>query len=118
MALPDGGGVVQAILDGGCAAAAPGNTHVPGIYEFSRDGTTVALGAVNVDPAESDLRPAASGEIAGRLAGLDHVVVDPDDDIGRQILAARHGRELWRVLVYVALALVALEMFLARPRAA
>ncbi len=118
VALPEEGGVVQAILDRGCAAAAPGNTRVPGIYGFSRDGTTVALGAVNVDPAESDLRPAASGEIAGRLAGLDHVFVDPDDDIGRQILAARHGRELWRVLVYFALALVALEMFLARPRAA
>jgi hypothetical protein len=38
--------------------------------------------------------------------------------IENRILEARYGRELWRVFVYVALGLVALEMILARPRAA
>jgi hypothetical protein len=117
VAVPGGGDAAPAILDRG-RAGVPGETSVPGIYEFSRGGTRVALGAVNVDPAESDLASAGRAEIADRLVGLDQVFIDPGDDIARQILASRHGRELWRAIVYVALALVALEMFLARPRAA
>jgi len=33
-----------------------------------------------------------------------------------EILEARRGRELWRAFLYAALALLAVEMVLARPR--
>ena len=78
----------------------------------------MALGAVNVDPKESDLTPASRRDIEEQLEGLACAFIAPGVDIGGQVLAARRGRELWRVFVYVALALVALEMFLARPRVA
>lgn len=115
--LPDGR-VVPAAVGHRRATIGWPHTHAPGIYAFSLDGATLALGAVNVDPKESDLTPASRRDIEEQLEGLDCAFIDPGVDIGGQVLAARRGRELWRVFVYVALALVALEMFLARPRVA
>jgi hypothetical protein len=69
-----------------------------------------------VDPSESALAPATRAAIGERLAAWEHRFVEPGDGLGDEILEARRGRELWRVFVYAALALLALEMFLARPR--
>jgi len=76
----------------------------------------LALGAVNVDPLESDLSPADRSEVEGFLSPLRASFVEPGARLDEEVLQARYGRELWRAFLYVALALLAVEMFLARPR--
>ena len=88
----------------------------PGIYVFQTGGEIVGLRAVNVSPAESDLEQATHSEMGRHLGGLRHAFMDAGDDIAQGILEARRGREIWRVLVYAAVVLLALEMYLARSR--
>jgi hypothetical protein len=76
----------------------------------------VALGAVNVDPRESDLAPADRSEIEEYLSPLPRTFIEPGARLEEEVLQARHGRELWRAFLYVALALLGAEMYLARPR--
>lgn len=115
---PDGSTGVPALLGRGRASIAPQQTNAPGVYSFTRGGVVVALGAVNVAPGESDLTPASRADIASRLGGLPSLFAGPGGELERRVLEARHGRELWRVFVYVALGLLGVEMYLARPRAA
>jgi len=89
-----------------------------GIYRFRAGGRTAALGAVNIDPRESDLVPADSGEIEEFLTPRAVTFVDAGARLEDEVLQARYGRELWRAFLYVALALLAVEMYLARPRRA
>jgi len=109
---------IASVTTGRRRAASLARVVEPGIYRFESGGTVVALGAVNVDPRESNLAAATPTDIAALAPGLDFRVVSPDEPLEGAVLEARHGRELWRVLVYAALALIALEMFLARPRLA
>ena len=88
----------------------------PGVYRFSVDGRVVALGAVNVDPRESDLTPADRGEVEDLLSPRRVTFVGEGARLEDEVLQARYGRELWRAFLYAALALLALEMYLARPR--
>ena len=88
----------------------------PGVYRFHVSGRTVALGAVNVDPRESDLAPADRSEIEELLSPLPVTFIEAGVKLEDEVLQARYGRELWRAFLYVALALLAVEMYLARPR--
>jgi hypothetical protein len=115
-ALPDGSTLAPEILSGFRSSARLEHVLIPGIYRFSDGLREVSLGAVNTDPLESALAPASREAIADRLTGWRLRFVEPGDQLSDQILEARRGRELWRVFVYAALALLALEMFLARPR--
>jgi hypothetical protein len=92
------------------------NVRVPGVYRFSQAGQEVALGAVNVEARESDLAEATSSDIDQWMSSLDHRMVPPDGRLDQEILEARFGRELWRLFVYAALALIAIEMLVARTR--
>jgi len=69
-----------------------------------------------VDPLESDLAPAERSEIEDYLSPLPNTFIEPGARLEEEVLQARYGRELWRAFLYVALALLAVEMFLARPR--
>jgi hypothetical protein len=69
-----------------------------------------------VDPRESDLEPADRTEIEEHLSPLPCTFIEPDARLEEEVLQARYGRELWRALLYVALALLGVEMYLARPR--
>jgi hypothetical protein len=75
------------------------------------------MGAVNVAPEESELRAAEPSDVASALGGLEHRYVDRGADVAAAVLESRRGRELWRVFIYAAAALLALEMYLARGRA-
>ncbi len=88
----------------------------PGIYRFHIGGRTVALGAVNVDPRESDLAPADRSEMEELLSPLHLTFIEAGARLKDEVLQARYGRELWRAFLYAALALLAVEMYLARPR--
>jgi hypothetical protein len=115
-ALPDGSTLEPEIRGGFRPSARLERVRIPGIYRFSDGRRDVSLGAVNPDPSESALAPASREAIEGHLAGWQHRFVEAGDRLSDQILEARRGRELWRVFVYAALALLAVEMFLARPR--
>jgi hypothetical protein len=121
------GGSVEVELPGGASLTAPvaeqGGAPVavlerapsPGVYRFvDGGGAGGALAVVNVVPAESDLVPASDDEIAALAPGVRRIA--PGAALEGEILEARRGRELWRAFLYAALALLALEMVMARPR--
>ncbi len=114
--LPGGGTAIAEARAVGRRGAVLAGVREPGIYRFAIDAVPIALGAVNVDPRESDLAPVAAAEIEGLGGDVKLTVVSPDRPLEEEVLEARHGRELWRLFVYAALVLIALEMLLARSR--
>jgi hypothetical protein len=114
--MPDGRMETAELRDGGGPAVVVEDITEPGIYRFREAGRTVALGSVNVDPAESDLTPASRDEVGEFLSPMPVMFVDAGVSLEDQVLQSRFGRELWRAFLYVALVLLALEMYLARPR--
>lgn len=113
---PDGSRVLADARSTGSPTAVVGSISHTGIYEFISDGGLVALGAVNVDPAESDLAVADESEMGDRVTAASVRVIGPGTHLVDEVVVARRGRELWRAFLYVALGLVALEMFIARPK--
>jgi len=113
--MPSGRTVAAELRDIPGPAATVSATE-PGVYRFSVDGRVVALGAVNVDPRESDLTPADRGEVEDLLSARLVTFVGEGARLEDEVLQARYGRELWRAFLYAALVLLALEMYLARPR--
>ncbi len=114
--LPSGRTLTTELRLTGASTAVVERVGEPGIYRFHAGGRTVALGAVNVDPRESDLEPADWTEIEEYLSPLPCTFIEPDARLEEEVLQARYGRELWRAFLYVALALLGVEMYLARPR--
>jgi len=114
--LPSGNVALPELRAGARPGAFLRDVAEPGVYRFTSDGEVVALGVVNVDTLESDLAPASRAEVEKWLAPYAPRFVDVGSDLAEDILEARYGRELWRVLLYGALGLLALEMYLARPR--
>ncbi|MCK4510301.1 hypothetical protein KAW64_01100, partial [bacterium] len=114
--LPSGRTLTSELRLTRASIAVAEHVGVPGIYRFHAGGRTVALGAVNVDPLESDLAPADRSEIEDYLSPLPLTFIEAGARLEEEVLQARYGRELWRAFLYVALALLAVEMFLARPR--
>jgi len=86
----------------------------PGFYEMSagKDVPPVIV-AVNVDARESDVRVLSADQLAKVLAGLPVRVLPPGDDAVSAIRESRVGRELWRILMILALATLAIEGYLA-----
>jgi hypothetical protein len=113
-----GGGTAIAELGAGGGRASIDAAETPGVYRFLVDGREAALGVVNVDPRESDLAALDPDDLGERVPGVAFRTLDASGSLEGEIVEARRGRELWRVLVYIALVLIAMEMLLARPRGA
>ena len=104
---------VEARYVGRRAVLAFADTHQPGHYRFN-DGGREFVRAVNVDVRESDLRRMDLGDFESKL-GLNEVqIVDDTSDIARHVREARHGKELYKLIVVLVLLLLTLELFLAR----
>ncbi|MBD3236473.1 MAG: hypothetical protein GF330_07205 [Candidatus Eisenbacteria bacterium] len=88
----------------------------PGFYRLRAEGGVAFPAiAVNVDPRESDLTAMTVAE--GRtLFGDEAVRIEPGAELGRQVLEARFGRELWRFFLILAFLLLVVESLLARGR--
>jgi len=114
--LPSGRTLTTELRPTGASTAVVERVREPGIYRFHAGGRTVALGAVNVDPRESNLAPADRSEIEDYLSQLPNTFIESGALLEEEVLQARYGRELWRAFLYVALALLAVEMYVARPR--
>ncbi len=113
--LPDGSEEPAVRISGLRGGAVLRRADQTGIYEFTESGELHALGAVNLPDQESDLEAVVKASLAGLLDPLDMKVIEPGAGLEEEILVARHGRELWRAFVYIALMLLALEMYVARP---
>jgi len=86
----------------------------PGFYEARyAAGTPPLVAAVNVDPTESDVKSLIGRALPAAFKGLPVRLAAWGDDIAVAIRASRVGHELWRVLLIVGLAVLALESFLA-----
>ena len=86
----------------------------PGFYEVTGiEGTKPMLLAVNVDTSESDVRVLDPAALGTALAGLPVRVPPEGADLLATIRESRVGRELWRILMILGLAVLALEGYLA-----
>ena len=87
-----------------------------GFYQLRRRGEAepLALYAVNVDTAESDLAGYSAAELEERCAGLPLRVLSEENALAEEVRRSRRGRELWRWLLAAVLGLALLETFLGR----
>ncbi len=87
----------------------------PGFYEvvLASVGNPIRL-AVNVDTRESDVMNLSGVELQAALSGLPLTIRSEDQDLAAVIRESRVGREFWRVLMLLALAVFAVEGMLAR----
>ncbi len=84
----------------------------PGFYHL---GAELPTFAVNVDTRESELAT-LSREDGELIFGSEAIWLAPDEEISRQVLQARYGRELWRLCLILAFLLLLGESLLARGR--
>lgn len=91
----------------------------PGFYRIvvgdPAAGTILQALAVNVDTRESDLTAMPSEE-AALIFGSEAVSLIPGEELSRQVLQARYGRELWKLCLALALILLVAESLIARGR--
>ena len=86
-----------------------------GIWRMRAGSDIVDLFAVNLDTRESDLTSIDQEQVR-RVFGDVHFL-QPGDDLRLAVLGNRYGRELWREFLFLALALLTLEQWIARaPR--
>lgn len=88
----------------------------PGFYRLvAEGGVRLPAVAVNVDTRESDLTPMTIEE-GQQLFGSRAVRLEPAAELGRQVLEARFGLELWRLFLALAFLLLVVESLVARGR--
>lgn len=85
----------------------------PGLYRVLAGDSLVAVYAVNPPAAESSLDRVDVRELRRALDSWDPVTVDDAGDWGRAVYRRRLGRELWRPLIAVAIALLLAEALVA-----
>jgi hypothetical protein len=89
---------------------------LPGIYQLVReDGAQLGLYAVNLDARESDLRPSPESWLPA-LFEPDATLLKPEGELSRELIQARYGREIWPILLLIALGLMVAESLLGRGR--
>jgi len=87
---------------------------IPGIYQLLYGGRRVDLFPVNVAAIESDLGATDIDRLASAL-GLDDIRTIPYETATASIIGqARFGRELWKIFLWIAIVIMAVEMLLSR----
>ncbi len=104
---------VPAHVVGRMALVAYEDTREPGHYVFEGAGHQ-AVCAVNVNVRESDLRRADLPELAKHLGVQISATIDDPESIPHAVREARHGKELYKLVVALVLALMTLELLLSR----
>ena len=109
---------VHARVDGHRTTLLTDPVPAPGVWTLRAGERVLDRFAVNVDVRESDLaRPAPRDLI--RLSGRSStLVMAPGERVASVVQRLRHGRELWRELLILALILMAVEVWMARTRRA
>jgi hypothetical protein len=97
---------------GKMALVAYENTTEPGHYVFEGLGHELVR-AVNVDTRESVLADFDPVELAEEM-GLEARLLRDVESIGQHIREARHGKELYKLIIAMVLALMVVELLLSR----
>lgn len=107
---------VKVVERDGQTAAAADSSEGAGFYVLrGEDGREVSPPvAVNVDPAESDVKIAGQAALDTQLSGVPIRVVAPGADLPSLVRESRVGRELGGVLLLLALAAFVTQSLLAR----
>ena len=88
-----------------------------GIWRLRAAGAEVDAFAVNLDARESALAPVVPEYVRSVFSDAEVHFLSPSDDLRFTVLGNRHGRELWREFLILALALLLAEQWIARaPR--
>jgi len=88
-----------------------------GIWRLRAAGAEVDAFAVNFDARESALAPVVPEYVRSIFADAEVHFLHPGDDLRLAVLGNRHGRELWREFLLLALGLLLAEQWIARaPR--
>lgn len=97
-----------------------GNTGAPGVYRVEANGTPLALFTANMGSGESDLTPMDEDQLRAvverRAMNRENVVVlEPRrGGFGPVITESRHGLELWKYMLALALLCAFAEMIVGR----
>jgi hypothetical protein len=107
--------ILTPAFQGRTARVGISNCDTPGIYRILASDSLVDIFAVNVDASETQQKYVDVSSIKRRIRGVEPVVLsDQQADIVDRILENRRGREIWQLVLLVALGLVALEMVIAK----
>ncbi len=88
-----------------------------GIWRLRAAGAEVDAFAVNFDARESALAPVVPEYVRSVFSDAEVHFLNPGDDLRLAVLGNRHGRELWREFLILALGLLLAEQWIARaPR--
>jgi hypothetical protein len=91
-------------------------TDEPGAFWLYRDGDLAGGFAVDLDPAESDIRLESESRIDRAFAGLNLHRVPSVNDMEDNVLLGRGGVEIWPWLLIAALILLGVEQVVANRR--
>ncbi|HEX6941047.1 MAG TPA: BatA domain-containing protein [Longimicrobiales bacterium] len=104
---PDG---TRESVPGGTRYRVPGE---PGVYRILAGDRTIGAFAVNPPPSESDLARADEDALEAAFPGWDIDLVDDAADWSDAVFRQRLGREVWRPLLLLALAVLLIEGLIA-----
>jgi len=89
----------------------------PGIYKLQAGENLLDLLAVNLDPKDSDLEPLKDAELKSEIKERDNIfVIKPDQNLEKEVLKTRYGKELRKNFLWLALGLLILEMLISKSR--
>lgn len=98
----------------GLLVVRPHPTALPGIYSVQLLGQELDRFAVNLNPAECNLAAADEDQFAQALGAQDVRTLETGVALAGLVSEFRFGRELWQLFLWIALALVIVEMLLSR----
>jgi len=90
-------------------------TREPGLYDLRPKGASDDIArkfAINVSPAESDLKPLTAGEVEKLATRFQAGYADNYDGYQRLDRSRRHGSELWQFALLILLVLLFVEVLL------
>ncbi|MCJ7457974.1 MAG: BatA and WFA domain-containing protein [candidate division Zixibacteria bacterium] len=89
----------------------------PGIYKLQSGGEVIDQLAVNLDVRDSDFEPLTDSELKNDLKDSPNLlVIGPDQDLEKEILKTRYGKELSKNFLWLASIFLILEMYLSKSR--
>ncbi len=89
----------------------------PGIYKLQSGTEVIDQLAVNLDVRDSDFEPLTDAELKNNLKDSPNLlVIGPDQDLEKEILKTRYGKELSKNFLWLALIFLILEMYLSKSR--
>jgi hypothetical protein len=98
----------------GLLVVRPRPTNLPGIYSVQLLGHELDRFAINLNPAECNLAAADKDQFIQALGAENAHTLESGAALAGLISEFRFGRELWQIFLWIALALVIVEMLLSR----